>query len=91
VIVVIGSCKGGSGKTTTCVNLSIGLSMKGFDVALVGADKQGTANRFHDRREAAGFAPLVTVVRKNGNLVNTLTSLNAKYDHVLSAPTTAPN
>lgn len=83
MITVIGSCKGGSGKTTTSLNVAVGLALRGFEVALVGADNQGTVNRWHDRREALGQAPLVMVTRKNGNLVNTLNSLNQKYDHVL--------
>lgn len=82
-ITVIGSCKGGSGKTTTCVNIAVGLVQRGYEVALVGADNQGTANHWHDRREANGQAPLLTVMRKNGNLVNTLQSLAKKYDYVL--------
>ena len=42
MIILIGSPKGGCGKSTTAVNISAELSTRGHDVVLVDADKQAT-------------------------------------------------
>ena len=35
--------KGGVSKTTTCINLAMGLSMRGYDVLLVDGDPQASS------------------------------------------------
>lgn len=83
MIILIGSNKGGSGKTTIACNLAIALAKHGNDVCLVDADRQGSAARWHQEREAADIAPSITLVQKYDNLTKTLQSLNDKFDVVL--------
>lgn len=83
MIILIGSNKGGSGKTTIACNLAIALAKHKNDVCLVDADRQGSSARWHQEREAADIAPLITLVQKYDNLTKTLQSLNDKFDVVL--------
>ena len=83
MIILVGSNKGGSGKTTVACNLSVALAQRGADVCLVDADRQGSAAKWHQEREAAELTPSLTLVQKYDNLTKTLQSLNDKYSHVV--------
>ncbi|WP_118987946.1 division plane positioning ATPase MipZ [Photorhabdus sp. CRCIA-P01] len=83
MITVIGGNKGGSGKTTTAVNVAVALAIKGEDVCLLNADIQRTAAKWHAEREAAGFLPALTLIEKFDNLTQTLRALDEKYAHVI--------
>lgn len=52
--------KGGVGKTTTAVNLSAGLSMKGFKILLVDTDTQGQTSRMLGIIPEVGLAEVVS-------------------------------
>lgn len=83
MIILVGSNKGGSGKTTIACNLSVALAMQGADVCLVDADRQGSAAKWHQERESSEINPFITLVQKYDNLTKTLQSLNEKYDQVI--------
>ncbi|MGI9282152.1 MAG: division plane positioning ATPase MipZ [Endozoicomonas sp.] len=83
MIILLGSNKGGSGKTTLACNLAVSLAKDGGDVCLVDADRQGSASRWNLEREASGTQPAITLVQKYDNLSQTLQSLDGKYSHVL--------
>ena len=83
MITIVGCNKGGAGKTTTAINVAIGLALHGRDVVLVDADPQRSVSRWYAQREEAGHLPSLTLVEKRDNISQTLKSLDEKYDHVI--------
>lgn len=83
MIVIVGCNKGGAAKTTTAVNVAIGLAMQGKDICLVDADAQRSASRWYSEREISGIKPNITLIEKRDNLSQTLKQLNDKFDHVI--------
>lgn len=83
MITIIGCNKGGAGKTTTAVNISVGLAMRGHDVVLVDADAQRSASRWYAERESSELLPSITLIEKRDNIAQTLISLDSKYGHVI--------
>lgn len=61
MITVIGSLKGGSGKSTLSFNLAVWLSMAEVKVQLVDADPQATLSDVVDVRLEEGFTPKLKV------------------------------
>lgn len=66
MITVIGSLKGGSGKSTVAFNLGVWLAMADLKVRLVDADPQATLTDVVDVRKEEGFSPLLNVEDKSG-------------------------
>ena len=72
MIILIGSQKGGCGKSTTAVNISAELANKGHDVVLVDADRQSTAANWAMDRAENKALPKVNCVQKYDNIRDTL-------------------
>jgi chromosome partitioning protein len=83
MIVLIGSQKGGVGKSTVAVNLAVEYARQGRDVCLVDADAQRSAARWHADREEQGHQPAIACVEKLGSIHQTLTDLAGRYDVVI--------
>lgn len=83
MIVLIGSQKGGAGKSTIATNLSVEFARLGRDVVLVDADAQRSASRWHADREEAGVTPTIASVEKLGNIHSTLLDLDTRYEVVV--------
>ncbi|MFZ4843971.1 AAA family ATPase [Mycetocola saprophilus] len=83
MIILIGSQKGGPGKTTIAVNLAVEYARQGKDVCLVDADPQRSAARWHADREELRHTPAVACVEKLGSLHQTLQDLATRYDVVV--------
>lgn len=84
MITLVGSEKGGTGKTTIAVNLAVCLAKIGKDVILVDTDKQPSASNFFAVRDENGVEPRVVCVQKNGkSLAKDIISLSEKYEYVI--------
>jgi chromosome partitioning protein len=84
MILVVGHVKGGVGKTTLTLNLTIARSAEGHDVLLVDGDEQGTAMLFTDLRTTTLGTPGYTAVHLQGAALRTqVCQLATKYADIL--------
>lgn len=83
MIILVGSQKGGVGKSTITVNLAVELAYRQFDVVIVDADSQRSAAKWHIDRVEQGREPAIACVEKVGNIHSTLTDLDKRYDVVI--------
>ena len=83
MIILIGSQKGGCGKSTTAINISSELVNNGHDVVLVDADRQCTsANWAMDRAENKNLTT-VHCIQKYETIRDTLLDLDKRYGYVI--------
>ncbi|KAF8818042.1 ParA family protein [Rickettsia endosymbiont of Cardiosporidium cionae] len=83
MIITIGCNKGGTGKTTTAVNLVVALAQAGNDVCLVDADFQRSSSKWQQDREDLNLKPTVTLVERYDNISTTIENLRQKFDYVV--------
>ena len=83
MIILIGSQKGGCGKSTTAVNICATLAKNGQDVVLVDADRQCTAANWAMDRSANSSLSVVHCVQKYENIRETLQDLDKRYEYVI--------
>lgn len=83
MILLIGSQKGGPGKTTVSINLAVEFARQGKDVCLVDADPQRSAARWHADREEQNREPAIACIEKLGSIHQTLLDLDGRYDIVV--------
>ena len=83
MIVLIGSQKGGCGKSTTAVNICAELAKNGRDVVLVDADRQCTSANWAMDRSTNKALPVVHCVQKYENIRETLQDLDKRYEYVI--------
>lgn len=82
MILLIGSQKGGCGKSTLAVNICAAIANDGKDVVLVDADRQGTASRWVEFRNETDLAA-VQCVRQYDSIHKTLIDLDKRYQYVV--------
>lgn len=81
MITVIGSLKGGSGKSTLTFNLAVWLEMAGAKVLVVDADPQATLRDVSDVRREEGFEPFLNL--EDGGALSPKGKGLQGYDEVL--------
>lgn len=85
MILVCGGVKGGTGKTTTAVNLGIERARRGAKVLLVDADPdQESLTDYVANREDRGTQPSVNVIQVKGTTTSkSLIALSRDYDDII--------
>jgi len=83
MIILLGSYKGGCGKSTLATSIAAMLASNGNDVVLVDADKQSTASTWAADREGLETVKRVSCVQKYDNVRQTLLDLDTRYSHVV--------
>lgn len=83
MIVLIGSQKGGCGKSTIAVNVCAQFAVNSVKVMLVDADRQGTSSNWSSDRSSDLGSSVVHCIRKYGNISSTLLDLKADYEYVI--------
>ncbi|WP_312329861.1 division plane positioning ATPase MipZ [Atlantibacter hermannii] len=82
MIVLLGSQKGGVGKSTLAVSIAAYLMELGKTVIIVDADDQKSALTWYNNRDEN--MPRLPVVAATGNIKNTLIEMDRHYDFVIA-------
>lgn len=83
MIVLVGSEKGGTGKTTIATNLAAMRAQEGFDVLLLDTDLQGSATYWCRTRDDAKITPAVFCTQKFGRIDDEAAKLTRKFDDII--------
>lgn len=83
MIILIGSNKGGCGKSTLTVNLATALAKMNYSVCIIDADRQGDAYRWAQRRTDAEIQPYIHTSQLFGNIRKPLQVESERYDFVI--------
>lgn len=82
MIVLLGSQKGGVGKSTLAVSIAAYLRELGKTVMIVDADDQKSVLTWYNHRPEE--LPRIPVVSATGNIKNTLLEMSQHYDYVIA-------
>lgn len=85
MIILVGTTKGGAGKTTTAINLAATLACDGHDVLVVDGDRQATAMKAIAIRQHAEHTPGIAVAHyvDGKTLRGQVLQQRDKYDHIV--------
>lgn len=83
MILLVGSEKGGTGKSTLATNIAVWLAMQGEKMILLDTDLQGTSVNWSNVRDESGWTPRIQTVSKSGRIHNTILDLEAQYGTVV--------
>jgi chromosome partitioning protein len=82
-VFLFGAIKGGTGKSTTSINLTVWLTVNGYDTCLIDADPQANSSKWNSYREENADLLPVHSVQKYGNIKAALFDLKSRYDHLV--------
>lgn len=72
MIIIFGGQKGGTGKSTLAMNVTVALAHAGKNPLLIDTDSQLTVSNWADKRSGEGLEPPITCVQKTGKLIQVL-------------------
>lgn len=84
-IVLVGSEKGGVGKTSIAFNLAVLRILSGVQVLLVDTDKQASSSMWAGLRAETGLTPPLVCVQKYGKVGYDLVQLKNQYEVIVDA------
>jgi len=82
MIILVGSQKGGCGKSTMAINIASSLASMGKDVVIVDADRQSSCSDWIQYRSET-VSTKIHCVAKYGNITSTLKDLATRYEYVV--------
>jgi chromosome partitioning protein len=82
MIILIGSEKGGVGKSTLATNIATFLATHNKDIILVDADRQGTSSDWFSERSETNLSKL-ECMNKFDNIKQSLFDLSKRYEYVV--------
>ncbi|MFA4809887.1 ParA family protein [Helicobacter pylori] len=82
MIITIANEKGGSGKSTLCLNLCVQLLLDKKDIAALDTDSQKSLEVFLNIRSETSL-PNFTLFNRTGNITDTLKQMTDKYEYIL--------
>jgi chromosome partitioning protein len=86
IVISVAQQKGGSGKTTIACHLAIGLSQRGYKVAAIDIDPQGSFAGWHNLREhkfGKGYTGLTFLTTSGWRSSSEINDLKRKHDFVI--------
>lgn len=84
MIVVVGAIKGGVGKTTLALNLTVMRAREGHKLLLIDADEQKSASSWTTQREYMGIETKWTTIELAGKAIHTqLKKLREDYEDII--------
>ncbi len=82
MIITIANEKGGSGKSTLCLNLCVQLLLDKKDIVALDTDSQKSLEVFNNIRSETSL-PNFTLFNRTGNITDTLKQMMDKYEYIL--------
>jgi chromosome partitioning protein len=85
-IIVVGSSKGGCGKSTLCTNLTVQQLLEEPDTLLVDSDPQKSSSNWSGVRESKnGLTPALVMEKTGGDLAKSVLKMAEKYPSIYTA------
>ena len=83
MIILVGSIKGGVGKSTLATNIAVTLAKSNATVCLVDADRQRSSINWADDRQAKAFSPEIPCIAEYSQIKETARRLDEQYDFTI--------